>query len=94
MLLAPILAFASQEAMAEIEAASKGSKPNRVELLALIPTSVLSLYDYWRARRKPTATGLTLEKTSFRTKRRVSRNEPCPCGSGKKFKKCCGVRVE
>ena len=21
---------------------------------------------------------------------RVSRNEPCPCGSGKKFKKCCG----
>ena len=21
----------------------------------------------------------------------VGRNEPCPCGSGKKFKKCCGV---
>lgn len=21
---------------------------------------------------------------------RVGRNEPCPCGSGKKFKKCCG----
>lgn len=20
------------------------------------------------------------------------RNDPCPCGSGKKFKKCCGVR--
>jgi len=20
----------------------------------------------------------------------VGRNEPCPCGSGKKFKKCCG----
>lgn len=19
------------------------------------------------------------------------RNEPCPCGSGKKFKKCCGL---
>jgi SEC-C motif-containing protein len=24
------------------------------------------------------------------TKRIVARNEPCPCGSGKKFKKCCG----
>lgn len=24
-------------------------------------------------------------------KPRVGRNEPCPCGSGKKFKKCCGV---
>ena len=23
------------------------------------------------------------------TKRIVARNEPCPCGSGKKFKKCC-----
>jgi SEC-C motif-containing protein len=21
---------------------------------------------------------------------RVGRNEPCPCGSGRKFKKCCG----
>ena len=20
----------------------------------------------------------------------ISRNDPCPCGSGKKFKKCCG----
>jgi hypothetical protein len=24
------------------------------------------------------------------TERRVGRNDPCPCGSGKKFKKCCG----
>ncbi len=23
-------------------------------------------------------------------KPKVGRNEPCPCGSGKKFKKCCG----
>ena len=23
---------------------------------------------------------------------RVGRNDPCPCGSGKKFKKCCGGR--
>lgn len=22
-------------------------------------------------------------------RRRISRNDPCPCGSGKKFKKCC-----
>ena len=22
---------------------------------------------------------------------RVGRNEPCPCGSGKKYKKCCGL---
>lgn len=22
---------------------------------------------------------------------KIGRNEPCPCGSGKKFKRCCGV---
>jgi uncharacterized protein YecA (UPF0149 family) len=21
---------------------------------------------------------------------KVGRNDPCPCGSGKKYKKCCG----
>ena len=21
---------------------------------------------------------------------RIGRNDPCPCGSGKKYKKCCG----
>ena len=25
-----------------------------------------------------------------RTGRKIGRNEPCPCGSGKKYKKCCG----
>jgi len=22
---------------------------------------------------------------------KVGRNDPCPCGSGKKYKKCCGI---
>ncbi len=25
--------------------------------------------------------------------KKIGRNEPCPCGSGKKYKKCCGVNV-
>jgi SWIM/SEC-C metal-binding protein len=24
------------------------------------------------------------------TEKKVGRNEPCPCGSGNKYKKCCG----
>ncbi len=24
---------------------------------------------------------------------RVTRNEPCPCGSGRKYKKCCLLRA-
>lgn len=23
--------------------------------------------------------------------KKIARNEPCPCGSGKKFKQCCGI---
>ena len=30
-------------------------------------------------------------KTEQRHKDKVGRNEPCPCGSGKKYKKCCGI---
>lgn len=28
---------------------------------------------------------------TVRSGKKVGRNDPCPCGSGKKFKKCCGV---
>ena len=24
---------------------------------------------------------------------KIGRNDPCPCGSGRKFKKCCGKRI-
>ncbi|MBU3912866.1 MAG: SEC-C domain-containing protein [Nanoarchaeota archaeon] len=26
--------------------------------------------------------------------RKIGRNEPCPCGSGKKYKKCCLEKEE
>src|ERR1044071_8083411 len=32
-------------------------------------------------------------KTVTRDQPKVGRNEPCPCGSGKKHKKCCGAAV-
>jgi len=31
-------------------------------------------------------------KTIIRETPKVGRNDPCPCGSGKKYKKCCGRR--
>lgn len=24
--------------------------------------------------------------------KKIGRNEPCPCGSGKKYKKCCAIK--
>jgi preprotein translocase subunit SecA len=34
--------------------------------------------------------GAGKQKTIKRATKKVGRNEPCPCGSGKKYKKCCG----
>jgi preprotein translocase subunit SecA len=28
-----------------------------------------------------------------RNSEKVGRNDPCPCGSGKKYKKCCGANA-
>lgn len=32
-------------------------------------------------------------KPHFDTTKKIGRNDPCPCGSGKKYKKCCGAAV-
>lgn len=50
------------------------------------------------ARRQPKATMVKEPPsrdsvTVRRESERVGRNDPCPCGSGKKYKKCCGSRT-
>ncbi|GHT85180.1 UPF0225 protein [Spirochaetia bacterium] len=35
--------------------------------------------------------GDIVPKTIVRSAPKVGRNEPCPCGSGKKYKHCCGA---
>jgi uncharacterized protein len=56
----------------------------------LIPASVAGMYRYWRIKR---VAGLARPAASkpLRAEPKVGRNDPCPCGSGKKFKKCCGA---
>jgi len=41
---------------------------------------------------KPTYTNLDGEDTprTITKKKKIGRNDPCPCGSGKKYKNCCG----
>ena len=42
---------------------------------------------------KPTQTsgdGTDTANKTVRKGKKVGRNDPCPCGSGKKYKKCCG----
>ena len=59
----------------------------RTELSLQIPDAVLAMHAYWLPHRRAVH-----EQTVARTlQAKVGRNEPCPCGSGKKFKKCCGA---
>ncbi len=42
---------------------------------------------------KPTSTNMDDSDSGHKTVRKgqkIGRNDPCPCGSGKKYKKCCG----
>lgn len=47
-----------------------------------LPKSVAGIYHYWHFRTKPVPTKRETTK--------IGRNETCPCGSGLKFKQCCG----
>ena len=59
---------------------------NEKELTQLesdLPHVLLDIYWYWQAIiHKP--------QTVRREGEKVGRNDPCPCGSGKKYKACCG----
>lgn len=46
------------------------------------PATIGAIYQFWLAQRS--ASPMRRESP------KVGRNDPCPCGSGKKFKQCCG----
>lgn len=89
-LLAPIVAFSSEEAWNEF---SEGRDPAeaRETLIALLPPAVQAIYFYWLPRREKTAPGVVTENIHLGGSSKARRNALCPCGSGKKFKKCCGA---
>jgi uncharacterized protein len=40
---------------------------------------------------QPAALIMEMLAREERTPQKLGRNDPCPCGSGKKYKKCCGA---
>jgi len=54
-----------------------------------ITLNVREIHAYWLARREASSTRETTRTPTRRQEPRIGRNDPCPCGSGKKFKKCC-----
>lgn len=46
----------------------------------IIPNAVIQIDRFWKQTRK-----------YYEGRTKIGRNDPCFCGSGKKFKKCCGM---
>ncbi len=62
----------------------------RHALAKQIEEGVRQIHAFWL----PLRQALAERQQARRLSTKVGRNEPCPCGSGKKFKKCCGAPSE
>jgi uncharacterized protein len=63
----------------------------REELVVGIAACVPRIYRYFLSRRRLASRAERGAGTHLRSGAKVGRNDPCSCGSGKKFKKCCGA---
>ena len=67
------------------------------EAAEFIPDCVTAIAAYWRGK-GPKQISMPLaadpQPQPDRAPTKVGRNDPCPCGSGKKFKKCCGKAIK
>ena len=82
ILLMPIKMFGTEEGQVKLDGLDKQGVDN---VRNTITPNVREIQAYWLARREESPGRSPIR----RDKARVGRNEPCPCGSGKKYKKCC-----
>ena len=67
------------------------SAERREQLIIGMAAAVPAIYRYFAPHRRLAANLTTETTTPSRSGRKVGRNDPCPCGSGKKYKKCCAA---
>ena len=60
----------------------------REKLIAHMAAGLVGAYLYFREHGRPDLGTRTTEPRNIKSK--IGRNDPCPCGSGKKYKRCCG----
>ena len=85
-LMGPIMAqLHDKEGKPFIEGSLEEMQEVREEAAQALPYVIKEIYDFWKARRE------SANLTTRRTEKKIGRNEPCPCGSGRKYKRCCGM---
>lgn len=72
--------FLRQLDLSEIRIAAEEQIPNFYAILEDRHQKLKSIYKRWK---KETS------QLKLRKRKKTGRNDPCPCGSGKKYKKCC-----
>jgi preprotein translocase subunit SecA len=55
------------------------------------PSKTMNSYSGADTSSGTTTTTVNISKPKNEQGEKVGRNDPCPCGSGKKYKKCCGA---
>jgi uncharacterized protein len=66
------------------------SPEGREKLIVGLAAGVSGIYRYFQAQRLVQKHLVDNATTFRRSVPKVGRNALCPCGSGKKFKQCCG----
>jgi uncharacterized protein len=67
------------------------TKERSDELLMWMGAGLARSYRHFAAARRAAADALREDATYRRSGPKTGRNDACPCGSGRKFKHCCGV---
>jgi uncharacterized protein len=72
-------------------------KPRRDDALTAaapdtIARSIVTLNAWRLANYRPTQGIAPTPSPSLSSAQKIGRNDPCPCGSGKKYKRCCGLQ--
>lgn len=90
ILLLPILALCGDETGESVLGLDAEAEDRAMaEAPELIPACVSQIAAYWR-RRRPQPAGADLPASAGPKPNKIGRNDPCPCGSGRKYKACCG----
>jgi len=61
----------------------------REALIVRAAAGITAIYRYFEPRRRMLS-DLRSEHPTHRRTKKIGRNDPCSCGSGKKYKHCCG----
>jgi uncharacterized protein len=89
-LIAPIAVhWSNQDGLPLVPGSAEHIAEIQERAVGLLPAAVIAIDQFWKGRRHGALP--TTRQTVSGSTAKVGRNDPCPCGSGKKYKRCCGT---